>query len=144
MAQGKPLARYTGRLLTFCDEHQNYPQLQSQMEQLKALVQQWQQITQEVMTRCWRNLDEVGAASVDYLMYSGYVVVSYWWLRQALAALQSATEGQPLSLFHAAKIQTCQFWFVRILPRALAHKENILAGVQSLMAMPEEGFRVEV
>ena len=32
------------------------------------------------------NPDEIGAASVDYLMYSGYVTVAYFWLKMAVKA----------------------------------------------------------
>ena len=30
--------------------------------------------------------DEVGAASVDYLFYSGYVALAFWWTKSVAAA----------------------------------------------------------
>jgi hypothetical protein len=37
-----------------------------------------------------RQSDELGAASYDYLFYSGYVVLAYWWARSVAAADASA------------------------------------------------------
>ena len=36
------------------------------------------------------NPDEVGAAAYDYLFYSGYVALAYWWARSVAAAEASS------------------------------------------------------
>ena len=36
---------------------------------------------------------------------------------------------------------TAKFWFDRILPRTLVHREGVLAGAVSLMALPATDFR---
>ncbi len=37
-------------------------------------------MTTQVGMAAMKNPDEVGAAAVDYLMYSGYIVLAYLWL----------------------------------------------------------------
>jgi hypothetical protein len=86
--------------------------------------------------RAMANADEVGAAAVDYLFYSGYVALAYFWARSVAAAEAS----QQSTDFKAAKRHTARFYFARILPRTLAHKAAIEAGTDSLLAMPDAMF----
>ena len=63
----------------------------------------------------------VGAASADFLMYSGYVTMAYFWALQAAVAQEKLDNGgaeQPE--FYQAKLQTAEFYFERLLPRAQA------------------------
>jgi len=84
--------------------------------------------------------DEVGAASVECCMYSGYVTLAYFWARMALVAQQKLDEGTDEEAFYKAKLQTAKFYFERILPRTKGHVEMLLAGSSSLMEMDEEQF----
>ena len=97
---------------------------------------EWGKLTIETLTRAAANPEELGAASTDYLFYSGYVVLAYWWARSVAAANAS---DRPQA-FKDAKRDTARFYFARILPRTLAHKAAIEAGAGTLMAMPDEGF----
>ena len=40
----------------------------------------------EIGEAAMENPDEAGAAAVDYLMYSGYVTLAYFWARMAVIA----------------------------------------------------------
>jgi alkylation response protein AidB-like acyl-CoA dehydrogenase len=141
MAQGKPLARYVEKLREFCKAHENNAAVQPFVAALAAKLDEWQQLTQQLMAKTMGGgLDEAGAASVDYLMYSGYVVVSYWWARMAAVSAAKLAAGEGDANFHQAKLHTAQFWFARMLPRTLVHRENMLAGAASLMALPAGDF----
>lgn len=87
-----------------------------------------------------KNRDEVGAAAVDYLMYSGYGVMAYLWARMALLAQQKLEEGTAEESFYLAKVQTARFYFKRLLPRAKAHADGVTAGADSLMDMHADHF----
>ena len=87
-----------------------------------------------------KNRDEVGAASVDYLMYSGYVCLAYFWAKMSSVAQEKLAEGTTEEAFYKTKLQTAQFYFDRILPRTLAHAQMISAGSDSMMAVEEENF----
>jgi hypothetical protein len=43
-------------------------------------------LTMQIGMRAMQNPDEVGAAAVDYLYFSGYVTLAYLWARMALVA----------------------------------------------------------
>jgi alkylation response protein AidB-like acyl-CoA dehydrogenase len=97
-------------------------------------------LTMKIGMTAMKNREEVGAASVDYLMYSGYAVFAYLWARMAKVALDKMVEGTTEETFYNAKVQTARFYFKRMLPRAKGHAEMMLAGADSLMDMPEEAF----
>lgn len=44
---------------------------------------QWQYLTMKIALGASKNKDWVGSTSVDYLMYSGYVTMGYFWMRMA-------------------------------------------------------------
>ena len=80
--------------------------------------------------------EEVGAAAVDYLFYSGYVTLAYFWARSVAAADDSTRSAG----FKQAKRATARFYFGRILPRTQTHAAAIRAGAASLLDLPAELF----
>ena len=84
-----------------------------------------------------KNMDEMGAASVDFLMYSGYVLLAYFWAQMHQSAEKGGRFGQS---FYNGKIKTCEFYFKRILPRAQAHVETMLSGSENLMNINDDEF----
>ena len=91
--------------------------------------------------KAMQNPDEAGAAAVDYLMYSGYVALAYFWARMAVVAQHriAAADGEDAA-FYEAKLMTARFYFERLLPRAGAHRDALLSGADNLMALPEAMF----
>jgi alkylation response protein AidB-like acyl-CoA dehydrogenase len=103
---------------------------------------EWNLLTLRIMLRARKDRDLVGSASVDYLMYSGYVMMGYFWALQAIKAdtmLQNG-KGAESAAFYRAKIQTAEFYFDRLLPRADAHYKSALAPTASLMQMQNGDF----
>jgi len=94
----------------------------------------------EVGMKAMQDQDEVGAASVDYLMYSGYVSLAYFWAKMADVAQRKLAEGEGDAAFYQAKIDTARFYFARILPRTLSHVAMIKAGNSTLAAIDSEHF----
>ena len=109
---------------------------------IETHIDEWVQITQDVSKRAAGNPDEVGAASVDYLMYSGYIIVGYMWLKMAVVAQQKLDEGTSEDAFYEAKLQTAAFYFDRLLSRTRSLVSAIESGADNLMMMPEENFLV--
>ncbi|NRA60391.1 MAG: acyl-CoA dehydrogenase C-terminal domain-containing protein, partial [Psychrobium sp.] len=107
---------------------------------LGKLNQQWGELTMAVGMKAMEDKDEVGAASVDYLMYSGYVTLAYFWAKMADVAQRKLSEGTGDSAFYQAKIDTARFYFARILPRTLSHAAMITAGNSTLAAIDSEHF----
>jgi hypothetical protein len=73
---------------------------------------------------------------VDYLFYSGYIALAYFWAR-AVAAANASSQGAD---FKQAKLATARFYYARILPRTLSHAASLRAGADSLMAMADPQF----
>jgi len=103
-------------------------------------VSEWGELTVKLGVSAMKNREEIGAASVDYLMYSGYAVFAYLWAQMAKMAQDKLAEGSTEELFYNAKLQTARFYFTRMLPRTKAHAVTMLAGADTLLDMPEEAF----
>ncbi|MBL3555015.1 MULTISPECIES: acyl-CoA dehydrogenase C-terminal domain-containing protein [Marinobacter] len=140
MTQGESLKGFTKQVHVFCKENADNEQLKEFIEPLAALNKEWGDLTMKIGMTAMKNREEVGAASVDYLMYSGYAVFAYLWARMAKVALDKMVEGTTEEMFYNAKVQTARFYFKRMLPRSKGHAESMLAGADSLMDMPEEAF----
>ncbi len=139
-SQGKLLMGFTKLVHQLCQQHAEHPQLKAQVAQLAALNKQWGELTQKLGLAAMKNPDEVGAASVDYLMYSGYITLGYFWLRMALVAQQKLEEGAGEKAFYETKLATAEFYFSRLLPRALSHVAAAEAGSEVLMRLSAEQF----
>lgn len=124
----------------FCRTYESDAALSAHVAQLTTLNQEWKDLTQTIAERSAHNLDEIGAASVDYLMYSGYLVVGYLWLRAHQVALQRIAKGTTEAQFYRAKIMTADFYYARILPRSKTLAATIRSGADNVMAMASEDF----
>src|SRR5690606_29978255 len=120
----------------FCSEHADDATMAEFISPLRDKATEWEQLTREIAQRASSDPEEIGAASWDYLFYSGYVTLAYWWARSAVAARSGAQTEQ----FRQSKLETARFYFARILPRTLAHKAAIESGAGPLMALDADGF----
>ncbi|TZF87197.1 acyl-CoA dehydrogenase C-terminal domain-containing protein [Cognatilysobacter lacus] len=134
--KGAGLEAMLGRIRSFCEANANDREIGGYCASLTHLAGQWQQLSIEIAQRTGSDADELGAAAYDYLMFSGYTCLAYWWAR-SLAALRDAT---PTTAFAEGKRATARFYFERILPRTLAHAAAIRSGAPSLMALDAEAF----
>ncbi len=103
---------------------------------LRAQAAEWQALADALMAKAMDNLDEVGAASVDFLFYSGYLCLAYCWARIAEAAADAGGEDPYLE----GKLAAAKFYYARMLPRTGMHKAALEAGADSLMSGSTETF----
>jgi len=134
-SQGKLLRGFTKIVHKFCAANAEHPQLKGYVAQLNQLNGEWGELTTQVGMAAMKNPDEVGAAAADYLMYSGYIILAYLWLRMAIAA-----QAHDDSEFAEAKLATCDFYFKRLLPRTATHRAAVEAGSECLMSLPAQLF----
>jgi hypothetical protein len=104
------------------------------------LTKQWKSLTRKIGFAAMRNRDAAGAASVDYIMFSGYVLLGVAWAASARAAYWKLEQGTTEEAFYRAKIQTAEFYFAKILPRTTSLLETISTGPDTLMKMDEDQF----
>ena len=140
MSQGDSLRNFTKIVHKFCKAQEGNAAIGEFIAPLAKLNKEWGELTMQVGMKAMQDKDEVGAASVDYLMYSGYAALAYFWARMALVASQQIAEGGEDTAFYQAKLDTARFYYQRILPRTLAHAAMIQNGAGSLMAMESDHF----
>ena len=134
--QGAGLKLFLERIAAFCKQHADNAQLAEFVGPLAKLAQQWGELTQRIGVAAAGNPDEIGAAAVDYLFYSGYITLAFFWAR----SVASADAGTRSAEFKQAKRATARFYYQRVLPRTEAHASSMRAGAASLMDLPEALF----
>ncbi len=134
--QGIGLQAMLAMIEEFCAANAGNGAVAEFLGPLRAKAAEWQQLTMTIGQRAVADADEVGAAAWDYLFYSGYVALAYWWARSVAAADASSHP----EAFKESKRETARFYFARILPRTLAHKAAVESGAASLMALDATRF----
>ena len=141
-SNGKLLTIFTNEVKEYCKSIRDKSQFNAWSNSIDTHVDEWHQITEDIMLRAAKNPAELGAASVDYLMYSGYVVVGYFWLQMAVVAQQKLDEGTSDPEFYQAKLHTTKFYFDRLLTRTRSLVSAMESGADNLMNMEEEQFNI--
>lgn len=136
VSQGAGLKLFLAEVEQFIADNADNAAVAEFLPALGAKAKEWGKLTVDVLQRAAANPEELGAASWDYLFYSGYVAVAYWWARSVVAA-QASSHPQA---FKQAKLETARFYYARILPRTLSHASGISAGAGSLMDMDSLHF----
>jgi Acyl-CoA dehydrogenases len=140
MTQGETLRRFTKLIHKFCKTNAENADLKPLIDSLAQHNKEWGDLTMHIGLKAMENPEEVGAAAVDYLMYSGYVSLAYFWARAAVTAQEKLAEGTAEKSFFEAKIKTAEFYFARILPRTRTHFAAIHSGVGNLLALDANQF----
>ena len=136
---GKLLTGFTDQVGAYIDAHGDAAYADF-IKPLATYKDEWLGMSLEIGGKAMQNPDEAGAAAVDYLMYSGYVVLAYFWAQMAVIATDRIAAGEGDTAFYEAKLHTARFYFDRLLPRTAAHRQALLSGADNLMAMPEALF----
>ena len=134
--QGVGLKHFLEEISAFCQAQMKNADLSEFVAPLAIAAKDWADLTQAIGKRVLANPEEVGVAAVDYLFYSGYVALAYFWARSVAAADASSQSAD----FKQSKRSTARFYFARILPRTLTHAATLRASADTLMAMPDAQF----
>lgn len=139
-SKGQILKAFASEVTQFCIESAENDAMQEFIQPIMAFGGDWQKMTESIGAKAMKNPDEIGAASVDYLMYSGYVTLAYFWAKMAKTAQDKLAQGSDDDAFYQAKIKTARFYFQRILPRAKGHAACVENGGLSMMELTEDEF----
>jgi alkylation response protein AidB-like acyl-CoA dehydrogenase len=140
MTQGEALKGFTRILHKFCKAQEGDAAMQPFVTPLVELNREWGELTMKIGMKAMQDREEVGAAAVDYLMYSGYVVLGYFWARMAQVAQAELAKGTTDTAFYEAKLQCARFYFERLLPRTRSLSVTMLSGADNLMSLDTEHF----
>jgi alkylation response protein AidB-like acyl-CoA dehydrogenase len=144
MTRGKSLNAFAKEILIFCKDHSmissnpHKRQMNKFIWPLSTSVAKWQQYTIRLGLKAKKDRDVIGSASVDFLMYSGYIVMAYFWAQMAQAAYEKLATDVENRDFYRAKIKTAEFYFERLLPRTKSLAVTMMADPKTLMQLDEE------
>ncbi|NUF32986.1 acyl-CoA dehydrogenase C-terminal domain-containing protein [Acinetobacter oleivorans] len=139
-SEGKLLKNMTDLIDQFILQHQASVALKPYLEKLGELKQQWLSLTKTIAEKAKHNPEEIGAASVDYLYFSSYVVFAYLWARMAQVAHEKLALGTQEEAFYKAKLTTAKFFYQKLLHRTQSHAAAIESGAESVMELDQEAF----
>jgi len=154
--QAQTLLSFTKEIYQLCkaiEESDHSSQINKDLaNNLLPYTKEWPTLAQQVGMKALQDHEEVGAAAYDFLMYSGYVTLAYFWLKMSnvantieqnsldMANNQSNETTNPKLL--SAKHKTALFYFEKILPRAQAHKNVMLSGKASVSSLQEDEWLI--
>lgn len=142
--RGKSFKLFSKEILNFCKDismissNPHKRQMNKFVWALSTTVANWQQCTLRIMLKAKNDRDVVGSASVDYLMYSGYIVMAYMWAKMAQTAYEKLAGEVENRDFYRAKIKTAEFYFERIFPRTKSLAKTMMADPKTLMQLDQE------
>ncbi|MFO1495371.1 MAG: acyl-CoA dehydrogenase C-terminal domain-containing protein [Lysobacterales bacterium] len=133
--QAVGLRHFLGEIGAFCQAQAGNEAIAPFVAAIARHAKEWETLTGEIGRKSAQNADEIGAAAVDYLYYSGYITFAYFLAREAEAVTRADFAGT--AEFREAKLATVRFYFDRILPRTLSHAAGVRAGAESLTSSVE-------
>lgn len=139
-SEGKLLKNMTDLIDQFIGQQQSNEVLTPYLEKLAELKQQWLLLTKSIAEKAKHNPEEIGAASVDYLYFSSYVVFAYLWARMAQVAYEKLESGTQEQAFYKAKLTTAKFFYQKLLHRTQSHAVSIESGAESVMELDQDAF----
>jgi hypothetical protein len=107
---------------------------------LTKAVFNWQRYSLQIASRARKDRDLIGSASVEYLMYSGYITMAYLWAMMAQTANEEIAKKPENIDFYRAKVRTAEFYFERIFPRIKTLSKTMMAKPGSLMRITSDQF----
>ncbi|AYC34718.1 acyl-CoA dehydrogenase [Pseudomonas cavernae] len=137
---GAELSALQAEFSELCDQQVDRPALAELAKTVQARLGEWRELSSEVIAACQRDVQEIGATSVDFLAYSAHVLLAGLWLQAAARAQDALDAGSGEAAFYQAKLLSADFYLRRVLPRASGHREALLGGAACLVALDEESF----
>jgi alkylation response protein AidB-like acyl-CoA dehydrogenase len=134
------LTNFSAIIFEFCQSLQDNLSMQEFTQPLSDSTTEWLTLAKTVGQSAASDPEEIGAASVDFLMFSGYTILAYFWARMAKVSFEKLEAGCEDKDLYLSKVNTARFYFQRILPRTATLKLTIQSGATSLMEMPPEQF----
>jgi len=133
------LTGYVKEILTFCANNASDQKMLPFVLPLAKAAIQWELNAALLLIKAAKDREIVGAASVDFLFFSGYVTLAHQWALMAKAALKkvgSAKDDE--KSFLISKIQTAEFYYQHILPRIRRHGKTMFTPSKTMLQIKED------
>jgi alkylation response protein AidB-like acyl-CoA dehydrogenase len=137
---GATLRVFTNQIDAFVAEHAGKPDMKEFTDALTPLTKEWHELVGDILQRAIKNPDEAGAASYDFLTYSGYVTYGYLFARMAAVSIDRSKAAGSDGDFYRAKLYTARFFFQRLLPRTRALVPAMRSSSSNVMDLADAAF----
>jgi alkylation response protein AidB-like acyl-CoA dehydrogenase len=143
MHNGKAAALLNDEIQETIGQALAVPELRDFADELIRYGGQFQQVTGHLVQLASTQRPEVFLADATlYLYYTGYIVLAWQWLKQAIvaqAALTTGANGVEADFYHG-KLNTCRYFYAYELPQTLGLRKRLLDEDQITLEMPSEQF----
>ena len=109
------------------------------VDELSSQLKRWQKLSDEVIEKSSQDPALIGAASFDFLLYSGHTVLAYLLLKSAIVA-ESKMQQDDSNPLYQGKLDTARFYFDHVLSRNDGLAASIDRGSDSLMSISIDGL----
>ncbi|MDE1463139.1 acyl-CoA dehydrogenase C-terminal domain-containing protein [Spartinivicinus poritis] len=127
---------FADEVKTFISNEKNNTALIKYIEPLERALNNLVDLTNWIIEQATNDVNEVGAASVEYLHVFGYTAYSYMWALMVKSALEKKTEEE----FFQSKLLTANYFNQRLLPRVYGLTEAVQSGCGPMYEFEEEHF----
>jgi alkylation response protein AidB-like acyl-CoA dehydrogenase len=100
------------------------------VKELNVHIEILSKFTNWIKEKLKNSKDDASAASNDYLKSLGFVSIAYSWLKVLEVSFKEYDQNKN---FYEDKIQTANFYFKRVLPRAESHFKTATTGSEYIM-----------
>ena len=105
-------------------------QIKSFVKELNNQIEILSKFTNWIKEKVQNSKDDASAACNDYLKALGFVSIAYAWIKVLEVSFKDYDENK---IFYEEKIQTANFYFKRVLPRAENHFKTATTGSDYIM-----------
>lgn len=137
---GETLFAYLDAIAPEIERWDEVPDWSERRAEFDALIAEWRTATTALVQKGARNPEALGAASVDYLLLTGYMLLGFHWGRAARKSHEKIAAGAADAPFLANKLATSRFYFDHILPRARFHLTALERPAETIMSVEETAF----
>lgn len=124
--KGRVLQGYMADIVALAVRAAKSEHLQPLAERMQQCVVEWKNINNEVSSVVGGRKGYIEAIAFDYLMYAGYIVLAYQWLRIADSVCRNREYFS--EEYREQQLLAARFCFYHVLPRSIPHREAIMLG----------------
>jgi len=135
MNNGRAYQLFISKINDFILKHENDADLQPFVAPLKESLGKLQDLTDLVLSSIQDDINEMGAAGVDYQRIFGLVSLGWMWAEITAISIDKTDDA-----FYDAKVRIARYFFDRMLPQIDGLASVVRAGGSSMMEIPEAYF----
>lgn len=138
LSKGKPLMAFSGEVLGYCKktliDKRSSSSNKKEAATLAWYTLKYLALSAQTVVASRTSKENVSVAAVDYLHYSGFIIMAFHWLKMMdVAAAALKKDPYTDAEFYSSKIKTGQFFFEKLLPRADGYASVIRGGAKTTM-----------